>query len=178
MTEAIFQKGGHVAHVQVPASVDEQYSTSTSGIYSVEGSEGSNSPEYNSFRSRVNPKDLSTNKRWSVGFSEDNNHIARLVVGEEPKGGENDSDIPINNYSIGPPPKPNRQIQGQPGNRQNLPDKYVKEGTMDTKTSCEKPPRKVERSNSRVTRVSNLIRWPRKQDKDKTTLSVSDYSQV
>jgi len=178
MTEAIFQKGGHVAHVQVPASADEQYSTSTSGIYSVEGSEGSNSPEYNSFRSRVTAQDLSNNKRWSVGFSEDNNHVARLVVGEEPKGSENNSDIPINNYSIVPPPKPNRQIQGQAMNRQNLPDKYMKEGTMDNKTSCEKPLRKVERSNSRVTRVSNLIRWPRKQDKDKTTLSVSDYSQV
>jgi len=179
MTEAIFQKGGHVAHVQVPASADEQYSTSTSGIYSVEGSEGSNSPEYNSFRSRVTAKDLNTNnKRWSVGYTEDNNHIARLVVGEDPKVNENNGDIPINNYSIAPPPKPNRQIQGQAVNRQNLPDKYVKEGTIDTKPTCEKPPRKVERSNSRVTRVSNLIRWPRKQDKDKTTLSVSDYSQV
>ena len=144
MTEAIFQKGGHVAHVQVPASADEQYSTSTSGIYSVEGSEGSNSPEYNSFRSRVTAKDLNTNnKRWSVGYTEDNNHIARLVVGEDPKVNENNGDIPINNYSIAPPPKPNRQIQGQAVNRQNLPDKYVKEGTMDTKPTCEKPPRKA-----------------------------------
>ena len=60
MTEALFQKGGHVAHVKVPMAAvleglggqqDEQLSTATSGIYSVEGSsEGSNSPE-----SRVEP---------------------------------------------------------------------------------------------------------------------------
>ena len=58
-SETIFQKGGHVAHVHVPAANnnnDEQYSSSTSGIYSVEGSEGSNSPEYNSWRSRVQPQ--------------------------------------------------------------------------------------------------------------------------
>merc|ERR1712037_1022925 len=63
MTEALFQKGGHVAHVRVPMAAvleglggqqDEQLSTATSGIYSVEGSsEGSNSPESSSFRSRV-----------------------------------------------------------------------------------------------------------------------------
>ena len=63
MTEALFQKGGHVAHVKVPMAAvleglggqaDEQLSTATSGIYSVEGSsEGSNSPESSSFRSRV-----------------------------------------------------------------------------------------------------------------------------
>ena len=47
--------GGHVAQVQVTASD----SSSTSGVYSVEGSEGSNSPEYNSWRSR-------TEQRWSV----------------------------------------------------------------------------------------------------------------
>ena len=47
MTEALFQKGGHVAHVKVPMAAvleglggqaDEQLSTATSGIYSVEGS--------------------------------------------------------------------------------------------------------------------------------------------
>ena len=67
ISETIFQKGGHVAHVQVPAASDtEQYSSSTSGIYSVEGSEGSNSPEYNSWRSRVQPHPAST-QRWSIG---------------------------------------------------------------------------------------------------------------
>ena len=45
-----------MAHVHVSAAAsDEQYSSS-SGIYSVEGSEGSNSPEYNSWRSRVQPQ--------------------------------------------------------------------------------------------------------------------------
>ena len=48
--------GGHVAQVQVTASD----SSSTSGVYSVEGSEGSNSPEYNSWRSGR------TEQRWSV----------------------------------------------------------------------------------------------------------------
>merc|ERR1719225_1800020 len=83
MTEAIFQKGGHVAHVQVPANADEQYSTSTSGIYSVEGSEGSNSPEYNSWRARVQPPPSST-QRWSIqDYTERGvqSHVARLVVG-------------------------------------------------------------------------------------------------
>ena len=170
MTEAIFQKGGHVAHVQVAASGDEQYSTTTSGIYSVEGSEGSNSPEYNSFRSRVTAQDLNTNtnKRWSVGLAEDNNHVARMVVGELSKGSENSSDIPLHNDSIAPTTKPGRNIQGQAVNGQNMvADKYVKEGTVEKRTACEKPLRKVERSNSRVKKVSNLIRWPRKQDKVK-----------
>merc|ERR1711892_1042419 len=101
MTEAIFQKGGHVAHVQVAGGGDDQYSTSTSGIYSEDGSEGSNSPEYNSFRSRVTAQDLNsnTNKRWSVGFAEDNKHVARMVVGEVLKGSENISDIPLHNDS-------------------------------------------------------------------------------
>ena len=181
MTEAIFQKGGHVAHVQVPASGDEQYSTSTSGIYSVDGSEGSSSPEDKSFRSRVTAQDLNTNtnKRWSVGFAEENNHVARMVLGEVPKGSENISDIPLYNESTAPPTKPGRNIQGQAMNGQNMSaDKYVKEGTLVAKTDSEKPQRKVERSNSRVTKVLNLIRWPRKQDKNKTNLSVSDHTQV
>ena len=38
----------------------------------------------------------------------------------------------------------------------------------------------VERSASRVTKVSNLMRWPRQKDKDKASanLYVSDTSQV
>ena len=48
--------GQHVAQVQVTASD----SSSTSGVYSVEGSEGSNSPEYNSWRSGR------TEQRWAV----------------------------------------------------------------------------------------------------------------
>merc|ERR1719483_1820173 len=108
MTETIFQKGGHVAHVQVAASGDEQYSSTTSGIYSVEGTEGSNSPEYNSFRSRVTEQDLNTNikKQVSVGYSEDNNHVATMVVGEVPKGSENISDIPLHNDRIAHTTKP------------------------------------------------------------------------
>ena len=40
--------------------------------------------------------------------------------------------------------------------------------------------RTVDRSNSRVTKVSNLMRWPRQKDKDKSSanLYVSDTSQV
>ena len=41
--------------------------------------------------------------------------------------------------------------------------------------------RRMERSNSRVTRVSNLIKWPKNKDKEKSTaanLYVSDTSQV
>ena len=40
--------------------------------------------------------------------------------------------------------------------------------------------RPVERSNSRVNKVSNLMRWPRQKDKDKASanLYVSDTSQV
>ena len=70
-TEAsVFQKGGHVAHVTVSDSAQAQeaghYSSGTSGVYSsVEGSEGSNSPEYNSWRSRVQPHPAST-QRWSI----------------------------------------------------------------------------------------------------------------
>ena len=174
MTEAIFQRGGHVAHVQVAGSGDEQYSTTTSGIYSVEGSEGSNSPEYNRFRSRVTVQDVSANKRWSVGFSEDNKHVARLVVGVEPKGSENDRDFPIHNHSVISQHTPSMQIQGQTGNLQNVVvNKYMKEGIMHTEPFCEKLPREVERSNSRVTRVSNLIKWPRKHDKGK-----NDYVQI
>ena len=80
ITDTIFQKGGHVAHVHVTTSggsghaagQEEQYSSSTSGIYSsVEGSEpseGSNSPEYNSWRSRVQPPGVSAaaGQRWSI----------------------------------------------------------------------------------------------------------------
>ena len=176
MTEAIY----HVAHVQVAGSGDEQYSTTTSGMYSVEGSEGSNSPEYNSFRSRVTAQDVSnnTNKRWSVGLAEDSNHVARMVVGEMLKSSENASDIQLHNDSIAPPTKPGRNIQGQAVNMSA--DKYVKEGPLVEETEWENPQRKVERSDSRVTRESNVIRWPRKQDKDKTNMSVnvSDYSQV
>ena len=69
-SDTIFQKGGHVAHVHVSTGSgvscggDEQCSSSTSGIYSVEGSEGSNSPEYNSWRqSRTQP---ASTQRWSV----------------------------------------------------------------------------------------------------------------
>ena len=68
----IFQRGGHVAHVHVAGvqSVqEEQYSSSTSGVYSEQGSEGSNSPEYNSWRSahrghhQTGP---ASHQRWSV----------------------------------------------------------------------------------------------------------------
>ena len=59
-SETVFQRGGHVAQVQVMASD----SSSTSGVYSVEGSEGSNSPEYNSWRSRGPSHQPS--QRWSV----------------------------------------------------------------------------------------------------------------
>ena len=180
MREELFQRGGHVADVQVARSGDEQCSSTTSGIYSVEGSEGSNSPEYNSFRSRVTAQDLKTNthKRWSVGLAEDNNQVAKMVVHQVPSDSENSSGIPLHNDSVSPPNKAGRNIQGQAVNWQILPDKYEKKGTMVTKTECEKPMRKVERSNSRVRKVSNLIRWPRKHDKDKTTFDVSDYSQV
>ena len=74
-TEAgsVFQKGGHVAHVTVSDSAHAQdhYSSGTSGIYSsVEGSEGSNSPEYNSWRSRVQPQPghphPASTQRWSI----------------------------------------------------------------------------------------------------------------
>ena len=47
--------------------------------------------------------------------------------------------------------------------------------------TSEKHGRKVERSNSRVTKVSNLIKWPKSKDKDKSSaanLYVSDTSQV
>ena len=72
-TEAVFQKGGHVAHVTVSDSghAQDHYSSGTSGIYSsVEGSEGSNSPEYNSWRSRVQPQPghphPASTQRWSI----------------------------------------------------------------------------------------------------------------
>jgi len=94
MTEALFQKGGHVAHVKVPMAAvleglggqqDEQLSTATSGIYSVEGSsEGSNSPESSSFRSRVV---TDGDKRWMVNSvqEEKERHVARMVVRDESK---------------------------------------------------------------------------------------------
>ena len=149
MTEALFQKGGHVAHVKVPMAAvleglggqqDEQLSTATSGIYSVEGSsEGSNSPESSSFRSRVDAGE----KRWSSALmandNNDNNtgekqqrHVARMIVRDETRS----------EYIL-PPPKPSRPSQ---------------EGGEERKAKTEA----VERSNSRVTaRVSNLMRWPR-----------------
>jgi len=157
-SETVFQKGGHVAHVHVPAANDEQYSSSTSGIYSVEGSEGSNSPEYNSWRSRVQPQQpppstsTATAHRWSSSipdYSERGvpSHVARLVVGHTntDTGAETDND------------------------RDN-------EATSDKQTCG----RKIERSNSRVTKVSNLIKWPKSKDKDKSSanLYVSDTSQV
>jgi len=151
-TEAsVFQKGGHVAHVTVSDSAHAQeaghYSSGTSGVYSsVEGSEGSNSPEYNSWRSRVQPHPAST-QRWSIQDYSDRgpNHVARLVVGQ----GDAETD--------------------------------TEAGLSDPVTS-EAKGRRVERSNSRVTRVSNLIKWPKNKDKDKSStaanLYVSDTSQV
>merc|ERR1719273_2851077 len=117
---------------------DEQLSTATSGIYSVEGSsEGSNSPESSSFRSRVDAGE----KRWSSALMTDNDnsnqgeqqrHVARMIVRDETRS----------EYIL-PPPKPSRPSQ---------------EGGEERKAKTEA----VERSNSRVTaRVSNLMRWPR-----------------
>ena len=152
MTEALFQKGGHVAHVKVPMAAvleglggqqDEQLSTATSGIYSVEGSsEGSNSPESSSFRSRVDAGE----KRWSSSLMTDNDnqvnhgeqqrHVARMIVRDETRS----------EYIL-PPPKPSRPSQEGGGG-----------GGEERKAKTEA----VERSNSRVTaRVSNLMRWPR-----------------
>merc|ERR1712037_451320 len=149
MTEALFQKGGHVAHVKVPMAAvleglggqqDEQLSTATSGIYSVEGSsEGSNSPESSSFRSRVDAGE----KRWSSALMTDNDnqgeqqrHVARMIVRDETRS----------EYIL-PPPKPSRPSQEEGGG-----------GGEERKAKTEA----VERSNSRVTaRVSNLMRWPR-----------------
>jgi len=152
MTEALFQKGGHVAHVKVPMAAvleglggqqDEQLSTATSGIYSVEGSsEGSNSPESSSFRSRVDAGE----KRWSSALMTDNDnqvnhgeqqrHVARMIVRDETRS----------EYIL-PPPKPSRPSQEGGGG-----------GGEERKAKTEA----VERSNSRVTaRVSNLMRWPR-----------------
>ena len=154
MTEALFQKGGHVAHVKVPMAAvleglggpqDEQLSTATSGIYSVEGSsEGSNSPESSSFRSRV---DAGENKRWSSANlmstenekqgNEQQRHVARMIVRDETRS----------EYIL-PPPKPSRPSQ-EGGGGGGLEERKVKTEA-------------VERSNSRVTsRVSNLMRWPR-----------------
>ena len=66
----IFQRGGHVAHVHVAgAGAEEQYSSSTSGVYSEQGSEGSNSPEYNSWRSTHrghHQPGPASHQRWSV----------------------------------------------------------------------------------------------------------------
>ena len=122
MREELFQRGGHVADVQVAGGGDEQYSTTTSGIYSVEGSEGSNSPEYNRFRSRVTAQDVSNNKhkRWSVGLAEDSHHVARMVVGEVQKGSENISDIPLHTNSIPPPTKPGRIVKKHQGRWKDL----------------------------------------------------------
>merc|ERR550519_2573223 len=146
MTEALFQKGGHVAHVKVPMAAvleglggqqDEQLSTATSGIYSVEGSsEGSNSPESSSFRSRVDAGE----KRWSSALMTDNDnqgeqqrHVARMIVRDETRS----------EYIL-PPPKPSRPSQEGGGG-----------GGEERKAKTEA----VERSNSRVTaRVSNLMR--------------------
>ena len=168
----LFQKGEHVAHVDIPANADEQYSTSTSGIYSVDGSEGSNSPEYNSFRNRVTCKDrdMKSNKRCSVGLSGDSDNIARLIVGEMSQSCES-SDKMKDFHNIGiPPPKPSRQFQGRGVNMQNLQEKFGTDNAMSTESSCQK--QKVERSNSRVSRVSNIIRWPKKQEKERSGLSV------
>ena len=144
MTEALFQKGGHVAHVKVPMAAvleglggqqDEQLSTATSGIYSVEGSsEGSNSPESSSFRNRVVS---GGENRWSTALPEEGErHVARMIVKDETR----------NSDFILPPPKLCRSSQEQSEER-----KGRMEGGM-------------ERSNSRVTaRVTNLMRWPRKE---------------
>ena len=177
----LFQKGGHVAQVQVPATADEQYSTSTSGIYSVTGSEGSNSPEYNTFRNRVtsDSRNISSRKRLSTGLSENKDHIARLTLSEKSPSCLSRSDLVNDIYNVDiVPHKPSRQLQGQGMNRQDLHEKYGKDVTVSTIQSCEKPVQKVERSNSRVNKVSNLIRWPKKQEKDKNGLSLSNSSQV
>ena len=90
ISDTIFQKIGHVAHVHVTSGgsghvgQDEQYSSSTSGIYSsVEGSEpseGSNSPEYNSWRSRVQPPGVNSagGQRWSIQ-GKDNIHCQVVI---------------------------------------------------------------------------------------------------
>lgn len=88
-TEAsVFQKGGHVAHVTVSDSAHAHeaghYSSGTSGVYSsVEGSEGSNSPEYNSWRSRVQPHPAST-QRWSIQ-GEQETRMGGNQFGNEPQ---------------------------------------------------------------------------------------------
>merc|ERR1719410_159171 len=90
-SETVFQRGGHVAQVQVTASD----SSSTSGVYSVEGSEGSNSPEYNSWRSR-------TEQRWSVqDFSDQkSSHVSRFVVRAEDQGSGGETHNPTRKSSI------------------------------------------------------------------------------
>ena len=160
-SETVFQRGGHVAQVQVTASD----SSSTSGVYSVEGSEGSNSPEYNSWRSR-------TGQRWSVqgqarleaaglltnnslisDFSDQKSqtHVARFVVTAEGQAAHN-------------------------------PPQTTLKSSLEVEDSerTDRTDRTVERSNSRVTKVSNLMRWPRQKDKDRSSanLYVSDTSQV
>ena len=92
---------------------------------------------------------------------------------------ERSSDRVNDNYNVDVVPHQLfRQVQGQGMNRQDVHEKYGKDVTVSTTQSSEKPLRKVERSNSRVTKVSNLIRWPKKQEKDKNGFSVSDSSQV
>ena len=159
----LFQKGGHVAHVQIPSHSEEQDSTSTSGIYSEAGSEGSTSPEYNTFRNRVASN---SNKRWSIEVTDDNHHIARLVVGEDPKNSEISKDT-VNDtcHMAVPPSNPKRRCQGEVLYREDLEGKLWKDGTMEAMQSSEKPLKRIERSNSRVKKVSNLIRWPKKQEK-------------
>ena len=156
-SEAVFQRGGHVAQVQVTASD----SSSTSGVYSVEGSEGSNSPEYNSWRSR-------TGQRWSVqGRKEEE---VRLVTDvslvsdfSDQKSQSHVARFVVTGDGAGPPLTTLKSsVEVEDSERRDRTD------------------RTVDRSNSRVTKVSNLMRWPRQKDKDKSSanLYVSDTSQV
>ena len=156
-SEAVFQRGGHVAQVQVTASD----SSSTSGVYSVEGSEGSNSPEYNSWRSR-------TGQRWSVqGRKEEEvqlvTDVSLVSDFSDQKSQSHVARFVVTGDGAGPPLTTLKSsVEVEDSERRDRTD------------------RTVDRSNSRVTKVSNLMRWPRQKDKDKSSanLYVSDTSQV
>merc|ERR1711915_973602 len=136
---------------------------STSGIYSEEGSEGSNSPEYNTFRNRVASN---SNKRWSIEVTDDNHHIARLVVGGDPRNSEIIDDTVNDTCNmVVASSNPNRHFQGEVLNREDLEGKLWKDGTIEAMQSSEKPLKRIERSNSRVNKMSNLVRWQKKQEK-------------
>ena len=99
-------------------------------------------------------------------MTDDNHHIARLVVGEDPKNSEIIKDT-VNDacHMAVPPSNPKRHCQGEVLYREDLEGKLWKDGTIEAMQSSEKPLKRIERSNSRVNKVSNLIRWPKKQEK-------------